>query len=100
LRRDPIGSGLIPRRYISLGDLNLEFELKQGAIEQIPREQQTDLVSWLSERDWNASDDRIERDFPAGCRGVQVLTDLEREIAEGQSLPMEEGLAEQRKLRP
>jgi len=67
------------------------------AIEQLPPEQQTALASWLSERDWNVWDEHIERDFSAGGRGMPLLAELEREIAEGKTRPMEEGFAERRK---
>jgi hypothetical protein len=69
------------------------------AIEQLPPEQQTVLASWLSERDWKAWDEQIERDFSAGGRGMPMLAELEREIAEGKTRPMQEGLAERRKSR-
>lgn len=76
------------------------MEAIKEAIEQLPVEEQTKLASWLSERDWQAWDKQIESDFSAGGRGMGVLADLEREIAEGKSRPMEEGFAERRKLRP
>jgi hypothetical protein len=66
------------------------------AIEQLPPEQQTALASWLSERDWNSWDEQIERDFSAGGRGAALRSELEREIAEGRTRPMESGLAERR----
>jgi len=67
------------------------------AIEQLPPEQQTLLASWLSERDWKAWDEQIERDFSPGGRGMPLLAELEREIAEGKTRPMEEGCAERPK---
>jgi hypothetical protein len=67
------------------------------AIEQLPPEEQTILASWLSERDWKAWDEQIERDFSPGGRGMPLLAELEREIAEGQTRPLEEGLAERRR---
>ena len=67
------------------------------AIEQLPPEQQTALASWLSERDWNSWDEQIERDFSAGGRGVALLPELEQEIGEGRTRPMEGGIAERRK---
>ena len=78
---------------------SMTLEAIKEAIEQLPPEQQTVLASWLSERDWNAWDDQIESDFSAGGRGMQVLADLEREIAEGRSSPMDEGFAERRNTR-
>jgi hypothetical protein len=52
-------------------------------IEQLPPEQQTMLADWLSERDWQAWDERIERDFSPGGPGAPLLVELEREIVEG-----------------
>jgi hypothetical protein len=71
----------------------------QEAIEQLPAEQQTILASWLSERDWKAWDEQIERDFSAGGPGMPLLAELEQEIAEGKTRPMEEGFTERRKSR-
>ncbi|MDP8981024.1 MAG: hypothetical protein M3O35_10580 [Acidobacteriota bacterium] len=66
------------------------------AIEQLPPEQQTVLASWLSERDWKAWDKQIERDFVVGGKGMPLLAELEQEIAEGKTRPIEEGFAERR----
>ena len=65
----------------------------------LPAEDQTLLAKWLSERDWLVWDEQIERDFSPGGRGTGLLAELEREIAEGATRPMEEGLAERRKSR-
>jgi hypothetical protein len=67
------------------------------AIEQLPPEEQSILASWLSERDWKAWDEQIERDFSPGGRGAPLLAELEREISEGKTRPLEEGLAERRR---
>ena len=67
------------------------------AIEKLPPEQQTVLASWLSERDWKSWDEQIERDFSPSGRGVPLLAELEREIADGKTRPMEEGVAERSK---
>ena len=67
------------------------------AIEKLPPEQQTVLASWLSERDWQSWDEQIERDFSPGGRGMPLLAELEREIAEGKTRPMEDGFVERRK---
>ena len=67
------------------------------AIEQLPPEQQSALASWLRERDWKSWDEQIERDFsPGGC-GEALLAELEQEIADGRTRPIEEGFAERRK---
>lgn len=71
----------------------------KDAIELLPPEEQTTLASWLSERDWNAWDMQIERDFSPSGRGTALLAELEQEIAEGRTHPMEEGFAKRRKSR-
>jgi hypothetical protein len=53
----------------------------------------------LNERNWNAWDQQIERDFSPDGRGAQLLEELEREISEGKTRPIDEGLAERTKSR-
>ena len=77
----------------------MTLEAIKKAIEQLPPDQQTVLASWLTERDWKTWDEQIERDFSPGGRGMPLLAELEREIAEGKTRPMEEGLVERRKSR-
>jgi hypothetical protein len=77
----------------------MTLEAIKEAIAQLPPEQHTTLASWLSERDWNARDEQIERDFSPGGRGMPLLAELEREIAEGKTRPMDEGFGERRKSR-
>jgi len=48
----------------------------------------------LDERAW---DEEIERDFSPGGRGMPLLAELEREIDEGKTRPIEEACAERRK---
>jgi len=75
----------------------MTLEAIKEAIAQLPPDQQTVLASWLSERDWNAWDEQIERDFSRGGRGASLLAELELEIAEGKTHPMSEGFADRRK---
>jgi hypothetical protein len=77
----------------------MTLEAIKQAIEQLPPEKQTILARWLSERDWEAWDREIERDFSPGGRGMPLLAELEREIAEGQTRPMEEGFGDRHKSR-
>jgi hypothetical protein len=51
----------------------------------------------MSERDWQAWDEQIERDFSSGGCGISILAELDREIAEGKTTPMEEAFAGRRK---
>ena len=77
----------------------MTLESIKEAIEQLPPEQRTILANWLSERASKVWDEQIERDFSPGGRGMPLLAELEREIAEGKTRPMEEGFAERRKSR-
>jgi len=77
----------------------MTLEAIKEAIELLPPEQQTVLASWLGERDANAWDEQIESDFSEGGRGMAILAELEREIAESKTRAMDEGLAERRKFR-
>ncbi len=74
----------------------MTLEAIKEAIERLPLEQQTVLATWLSERDWKSWDEQIERDFAPGGPGAPLLADLEREIAEGKTRPMDEGFADRR----
>jgi hypothetical protein len=64
----------------------------------MPPKAQSLLAMWLGERDRHAWDEQIERDFSRGGGGMPLLAELEREIAEGETRPIEEGLAERRKF--
>lgn len=77
----------------------MTLESLKAAIEQLPPEQQTVLARWISERDWSSWDEQIERDFAPGGRGEALLAELEHEIAEGKTRPMEELSAERRNTR-
>jgi hypothetical protein len=77
----------------------MTLESIKEAIEQLPPEQQTVLARWLSERDWKSWDEQIERDFAPGGRGEPLLAELEGEIAEVKTSPMEETFVERRNAR-
>ncbi len=51
-------------------------ELKME-IEKLPREEFTELVRWLSEKDWERWDKEIESDSEAGKLGFLVREALE-----------------------
>lgn len=74
----------------------MTLEAIKEAIEQLPPEQLTLLADWISERDWQAWDEQIESDFSPGGRGTSLLAELEREIAEGKTIPMEESFTQRR----
>lgn len=75
----------------------MTLESIKDAIEQLPAEEESILARWLSERDWNKGDEQIETDFSPGGRGMPLLAEMEREIAEGKTRSMDGGFAERRK---
>jgi hypothetical protein len=63
----------------------------QHAIEELPREQQEALAAWLAERDQEAWDAQIERDFSAGGAGRVLLEEMKEDARAGKFRPLEEG---------
>ena len=71
----------------------------KAAIEQLSEADRRMLADWFEEMEEQAWDKQIEQDFSPGGRGMPLLAELERELAEGKTRPMEEGFAERRKSR-
>jgi hypothetical protein len=63
----------------------------QHAIEELPREQQAVLAAWLAERDQEAWDAEIERDFAAGGAAITLLEEMKADARAGKFRPFEEG---------
>ncbi|MGI8741480.1 MAG: hypothetical protein ACR2NN_02705 [Bryobacteraceae bacterium] len=77
----------------------MTVEAIKEAIAELPSEDLTALTSWLVDRDWDLWDQQMKHDFSAGGRGMPLLAELEREIDQGKTLPMNEALAERPKPR-
>ena len=75
------------------------MEAIQAAIKELREAERRRLAAWFEELGEQAWDEEIERDLSPGGRGVPLLAELEREIAEGKTRPMEEGFAERGKSR-
>lgn len=60
----------------------MTLEAIQEAINRLPLEQQRLLVIWIQERDSQAWEEQLERDFSKGGRGMPLLEEVERQIAE------------------
>jgi len=67
------------------------------AIAHLSEADRKQLADWFEELEERAWDEEIERDFSPGGRGMPLLAELEREIAEGKTRPIEEVCAERRK---
>lgn len=69
----------------------------KDAIQHLPEAERRELAGWFEEMEeaaWNAE---IERDFAPGGRGEAFEKRIRREIAEGKTRPLEEGLAKCRR---
>jgi len=78
----------------------MNVEAIKTAIEELPEPERRKLADWFEELEEHAWDKRIEEDFSPGARGIPLLAELERELAKGETRPMEEGFAERRRSRP
>lgn len=63
----------------------------QQAIEELPKEQQAALATWLAERDQAEWDAEIERDFAPGGTGVALIEEMKADARAGKFRPFEEG---------
>ena len=78
----------------------MSVEAIEAAIEELPEAERRKLADWFEELEEQAWDKQIEEDFSPGGRGMPLLAELERELADGETRPLEEGFAERRKLCP
>jgi hypothetical protein len=75
----------------------MTVEAIKEAIVHLSESERKQLANWFEELEEEAWDQEIERDFSPGGRGMSLLAELEREIAEGKTRPIEEVCAERRK---
>jgi hypothetical protein len=62
----------------------------QRAIECLSEDEQTQLASWVADRDKTVWDAEIERDFSAGGEGSALLDSVRRQVRSGKSMPFAE----------
>jgi hypothetical protein len=72
----------------------MTLEAIKAAITELPEKEKTTLVSWLNTQDSVAWDRQMEADFSDGGPGVSLLEAWDAEIAAGESIPLEQFLAE------
>lgn len=63
----------------------------QKAIESLSEEEQTQLATWVAERDVAAWDAEIERDFSTGGAATNLLQNIRQQIRDGKSKPFSSG---------
>jgi len=77
----------------------MTVEAIKDAIQQLPENERTSLAAWLNELEYDDWDKEMVQDFsPGGC-GTKWAEQIRREIAEGESSAMEEGLRHRRGTR-
>ena len=71
----------------------MTIEAIKNAIADLPLEERHSLVSWLNELEYDAWDKQMVQDFSPGGRGMTLADKVKREIAEGSTVPLQEGRA-------
>ena len=66
-------------------------EIKR-AIEALSEEEQSQLATWVADRDLADWDAEIERDFSPDGAGSDLIADVRRQVRDGNSKPLAEGL--------
>ena len=74
----------------------MTVEAIKDAIQQLPEEDRTSLVAWLSEMEYDVWDKQMVGGFSPGGRGSKWVEEVKREAATGASRPLEEGFAQRR----
>jgi len=64
----------------------------QHAIVELPADEQTALAAWIVDRDRARWDEEIERDFSPGGAGMELLDRVKKQVRDGLSRPLSEGL--------
>ncbi len=72
------------------------MEAIKEAVVHLSEAEREQFAHWFEKLAEEAWDKQIERDFSPGGRGMPLLAELEREIAEGKTRPIEEVCAERR----
>ena len=71
----------------------MTVEAIKDAITALPVEERHCLASWLNELEYDAWDKQMVEDFSTGGRGAALIEMVKREIAEGKTIPLQEGRA-------
>jgi hypothetical protein len=74
----------------------MTVEAIKEAIAQLPEYERHSLAAWLNELDYDDWDRQMMADFSAGGRGMALVENVRREIAQRKAVPFEEGLEQAR----
>jgi hypothetical protein len=76
----------------------MTLEAIKEAIAELPNAEKTSLVIWLNAQDAEAWNRQIEADFSEGGAGMALLEQWDSEIAEGDSISLDEFLQQRQTL--
>jgi hypothetical protein len=71
-------------------------EAIKEAIARLPEYERHSLAAWLNELDYDDWDRQMVADFSPGGRGMALVEEVRREIAQGKAVPFEEGVGAKR----
>lgn len=63
----------------------------QKAIESLPEDEQTELATWVAQRDMAAWNAELEKDFSVGGAGDNILENVRQQVRAGRSKPFSSG---------
>jgi len=74
----------------------MTLEAIKEAITHLPEEERRKLAGWFKGMEV-AWDEEMKRDFAPGGKGERLAQEIQREVSEGKSRPLEEGLEKRRR---
>ena len=73
----------------------MNVEAIKDAITSLSEDDRHSLAAWLNENEYDAWDKQMVADFSEGGRRSALVERVKRQVAEGQSRPMQEAFADQ-----
>ena len=69
----------------------MTVEAIKEAIARLPEYERHSLAAWLNELEYDDWDRQMAADFSPGGRGMALLEEVNRDITQGEAVPLEEG---------
>ena len=77
----------------------MTLEAIKEAVAGLPEDERHSLAAWLNGLEYDEWDREMVKDFSPGGRGAHLLEKVKRDIAEGRTMPLAEGLAQAKRKR-
>lgn len=77
----------------------MTVEAIKEAITELPDDERMSLALWLNQLDYDDWDNEMVRDFGPGGRREHLVEQIKRDVLDGKSRPMSEGLSSRHKTR-